>query len=68
MKNEVQERFTMVENPHMVTLGKGQGRQDSWALLCLLQIKHEVLFLVVEKKGGMCACEDFLDWKEGSWN
>lgn len=60
MKNEVQERFTMVENPHMVTLGKGQGRQDSWALLCLLQIKHEVLFLVVEKKEGCVHVKIFL--------
>lgn len=53
----------MVENPHVVTLGKGQGRQDSWALLCLLQIKHQVLFLVVEKKEGCVHVKIFLIWK-----
>lgn len=50
----------MVENACIVTLGEEHGRQDSWALLCLLQVKCEVLLLVVEKGSGIMHVKLFL--------
>lgn len=60
VKNDVQEWFTMAENAHVVTQGEGEGGWDSRALLCLLQVKREVLPLVVEEERAIVQVKIFL--------
>lgn len=60
MKNEVQERFALAGNAHVVTQGEGEGGWDSLALLCLLQVKCKVLPLVVDEERAIVQVKIFL--------